>query len=145
MLEIIPDPIHVVLLVIPFLVAVTGAHFILWKPLLAYLEEREDTVEKAVKETDELQTSTEHQLTDLEAKLTAARAKVVELKSDARARAQVKEAEILAAARSAAEKRIAEAVEVIDTERKAASTALETTANELSREIAAKVLGREVA
>lgn len=145
MLEIIPDPIHVVLLVIPFLVAVTGAHFILWKPLLAYLEEREDTVEKAVKETDELQTSTEQQLTDLEAKLTAARAKVVELKSDARARAQVKEAEILAAARSAAEKRIAEAVEVIDTERKAAATALETTANELSREIAAKVLGREVA
>ena len=145
MLEIIPDPIHVVLLVIPFLVAVTGAHFILWKPMLAYLEEREDTVEKAVKETDELQTSTEQQLSDLEAKLTAARAKVVELKSDARARAQVKEAEILAAARSAAEKRIAEAVEVIGTERKAAATALETTANELSREIAAKVLGRDVA
>ena len=145
MLEIIPDPIHVVLLVLPFIVAVAGAHFILWKPLLAYLEGREDTVAKATKEAEELTASTETQLGQLEERLAAAHAVVISLKGAARARAQVKEAEILTAARSAAEARVTEAVSSIATEQQAAAAALETTANELSRDIAAKVLGRDVA
>jgi F-type H+-transporting ATPase subunit b len=145
MLEIIPDPIHVLLLSLPFLVAVAGAHFILWKPMLAYLEGREDTVAKAVKETEELQSSAEQQLATLEEKLVSARARVVELHSAARGRAQAKEAEILSAARAAAEARVSEAVAGIATEQKAAASALESTATELSRDIAAQVLGRDVA
>jgi len=145
MLEIIPDPIHVVLLALPFLVAVAGAHLILWKPMLAYLEGREETVAKAVKEADELQASTEQQLQSLEDQLAAARGRVIDVHTAARGRAQAQEAEILAAARAAAEVRVSEAVAGIAIERKAAASALESTATELSREIAAKVLGREVA
>jgi F-type H+-transporting ATPase subunit b len=145
MLEIIPDPIHVGLLALPFLVAVAGAHFILWKPMLAYLEGREETVEKDVKEAAELEASAEQQLSTLEQRLAGARARVIDVHSEARGRAQAREAEILAAARTAAEQRVSEAVAAIATERKAAAAALESTATELSRDIASKVLGREVA
>jgi len=145
MLEIIPDPIHVALLSVPFLVAVAGSHVILWRPMLAYLEGRDDTVEKAIKEAEELEQDTEQQLHTLEEKLASARARVVEIHSEARSRAMAKEAEILAAARAAAEERVSEAIASIAAERKAAATALESTAAELSRDIASQVLGRDVA
>lgn len=145
MLEIIPDPIHVALLTLPFLVAFIGAQAILWKPLMAYLEGREETVTKAVKEAEELDVAAQVQLDTLEQKLKVARSKVVDIHTAARARAQAQEAEILAAARADAEAKVSEAVASIAAERKTAAAALETAAIELSRDIAGQILGREVA
>jgi F-type H+-transporting ATPase subunit b len=145
MLEIIPDPMHVALLTLPFLVAFVGANFILWQPLMAYLEGREDTVAKAVKEAEELEASAAHQLGTLEEKLAHAHAKVVDLHAAARTRALAQEATILAAARAEAEAKVSGAIASIATEQKAAAAALESTATELSRDIAGQILGREVA
>ena len=88
MLEIIPDPIHVGLLTLPFLVAVFGSWMILWSPLSAYLEERRVTVETANKEAEELGQSAEEQLAQLEEKLAGAREKVLGIHQAARERAQ---------------------------------------------------------
>jgi len=145
MLEIIPDPTHVALLTLPFLVAVLGSWVILWSPLSAYLEERRVTVEKANHEAEELTQAAEEQLASLEEKLSGARDRVLSIHNDARARAQEKEAAILQTAREDAEEVIADALTTINAERDAASKALKASAEELSRDIAGQVLGRSVA
>lgn len=145
MLEIIPDPVHVALLTIPFLVTVFGAWGILWGPLGAYLEERRTVIETANREADELTEASAEQLAALEAKLAGAREQVREIHMAARARAQEKEAAILKTAREDADEVVSEAVAGIQRDRDAASAQLESTAVELSRDIASQVLGRNVA
>ena len=145
MLEIIPDPIHVGLLTLPFLVAVFGSWMILWSPLSAYLEERRVTVETANKEAEELGQSAEEQLAQLEEKLAGAREKVLGIHQAARERAQGKEAAILQTAREDAEEVIADALTTISAEKDAAAQALKSAAEELSTDIAGQVLGRSVA
>ena len=144
-MEIIPDPIHVALLTLPFLVTVAGGHFILWKPLMAYLEGREDTIHTARTEAKELEAATADHLHTLEQRLASARQRATQLFAEARGRAQVKEAGILADARGRADARVSEAVASIHASRQAASQALTQSASELSRDIAAQVLGRDVA
>jgi len=145
MLEIIPDPIHVALLTLPFLVAVVGSWLILWRPLSAYLDERRTTVLTARKEAAELEEAAEEQLDTLEGKLAEARERVLAIHTEARARAADKEAAILQTAREDAEEVVADALTTINAEREAASKALEASAQELSHDIAGRVLGRSVA
>jgi F0F1-type ATP synthase membrane subunit b/b' len=145
MLEIIPAPIHVALLTIPFLVTVFGAWGILFRPLATYLEERRAVVETAHREAEELSAAGEEQLAKLEEQLAAARERVRTIYADARGRAQVKEAAILATAREDAEEVVSEAVGKIRADKDAAAAALKSTATELSHDIASQVLGRSVA
>ena len=142
-MEIIPDPIHVVLLTLPFLVAMLALHVILWRPLLAYLEERDNTSTKARHEAHELEGAAAEQLTKIEVRLAEARNHVGTLRQQARARALAAESEIVTGARHQADQRVTEALAQIVTEKKAASATLGTTANDLGRDIATRVLGRD--
>ena len=144
-MEIIPDPIHVLLLTLPFLVAVAGGHLILWKPLMEYLEGREHTIHKAQAEAAELHHAAADQLTTLEQRLAAARQKVAEVYAEGRGRALAREAGIVAAARAKADEHVAAAIRDIEASRRVASEALTSSANDLSRDIAGRVLGRDVA
>jgi F0F1-type ATP synthase membrane subunit b/b' len=54
-MNIIPDPILVVLQALPFLVLLAGLHVILYKPMLAYLAERREATAGAKKAAQELQ------------------------------------------------------------------------------------------
>src|SRR5262245_36070712 len=120
-MEIIPDPVHVALLTIPFAVAALGLHLILWRPLLAWLDERDHTSAHAREEAEKLDAQATEQLARIEARLAEARAHVGALRQQARARAHAAEAEIVAAARAQADGRIDEALGRIRTERSAAS------------------------
>lgn len=142
-MEIIPDPIHVALLTLPFVVAVGALHVILWRPLLAYLEERDATSARARHEAHELESAAGEQMTRIEARLAETRAHVGELRQKARQRALAAEAEIVAAARAQAEQRTSEAIAQILTDKRAASATLGATATDLGRDIATRVLGRD--
>jgi len=144
-MEIIPDPIHAALLTLPFLAAAVSLYFILWKPLLAYLDERDEVSAKAHHEAHELGVAATEQLGRIETRLAQARMQVSNLRQQARSRALAKEAEILAETRGRADKRMTEAMSEIARDRTVAATALESTANELSNQIAGQVLGRPVA
>lgn len=144
-MEIIPDPIHVALLTLPFLVAMAGMHLILWRPLLAWMDERDTLSTSARKEADELDHAAEEQLARIEDRLAAARHEVHTVRAEARARALAKEAVIVAEARSGADGRVQEAVGKIRTDREAARSTLQATAKDLSTDIAGRVLGRQVA
>ncbi|MBX2803434.1 MAG: ATP synthase F0 subunit B [Myxococcales bacterium] len=143
-MEIYPDPTHVLLLSIPFFVAVFSVHFILWRPLLQWMQEREDITASAFKQADELEQAAVEHMDRIDQRIAEAHRQVGTVRQEARARAQAKEAEVLASARRKAEARIAEALDKIRSEQKAAQTSLEQTAQELSTNIASSVLGREV-
>jgi F-type H+-transporting ATPase subunit b len=144
-MEIIPDPIHVALLTLPFLVAMAAMHVILWKPLLAWMDERDQLTSSARKEADDLDQAAADQLARIEERLIAARHDVHGVRADARARALAREAEIVAEAKARADAHVAEAVDKIRADRDAARGALQATAKDLSTEIAGRVLGRRVA
>ncbi len=144
-MEIIPDPMHVVALSLPFLVAMVGAHLILWRPLLQWLDERDQTRDQALKQADELSGAADEQLERLHKRLAEANAHVGGLRAEARGRALAAEGKIVAAARTEADRKLGDAVGVIATQRDAASQTLKDTAQELSADIAGQVLGRSVA
>jgi F0F1-type ATP synthase membrane subunit b/b' len=143
-LEIIPDPVHAALLTLPFAVAAIAVYAILWRPLLAYLDERQAVSDHALHEAHDLQHGAEAHLARIDVRLGQARDAVAEQRAAARRRAAVKENEILAAARASADQRVERAVADLKSEQAAASAALKVTANELSNQIAGRVLGRNL-
>jgi F-type H+-transporting ATPase subunit b len=144
-MEIVPDPVHVALLMAPFACAALALHLILWKPLLAWMDERDATSETARHEAARLDAAAAEQLARIEARLHDARAHVATLRQAARVRAQAQEAEIVSAARTAADARIDEALMRIRAEQGVAATSLKETASGLARDVASRVLGRQVA
>lgn len=143
-MEIYPDPMHVILMTLPFLTAMVGLHLILWKPLLAYLDERALISDQSRHEAHELEGSSHELLSKIDARLLAAKQHISTVRQAARQRALAKEAEIIAETRRTADQRLAEALEKISAEKSAASAALRDTASELSTQIAASALGRSI-
>ncbi len=144
-MEIIPDPIHAALLMLPFAVAAVTLNLVLWRPLLAYLDERKATVERADHEAHDLEHAATEQIARIEEKLAAARAEISSTRQAARQRALLEEGRIVAEARAQADQRVTEALEEIRRDRAAASAVLRSTSGDLSGQIAAQVLGRPVA
>ena len=143
-MTIIPDPVTAIVMTIPFIITYFALNYILFKPLFAYLEEREHIVHDAKHETHDLTGKIEQQMATLEQKLRAARDEAAAVRATARHHAHEQEAAIIAKAKGEADARVDEAVKEIHAEQKTASAAMKTTATELSADIARQVLGREV-
>lgn len=139
-MEIYPDPTHMLLLGLPFLVALAALHVILWRPLLEWLDEREDTSRKARDEASQHRAAAADSLSSIEAQLAAARSAAAEVRHAARERAQQQDAARIAEARAQADTRIAEAIESIRGDRLQASEALKAATTALSNDIAERVL-----
>ena len=144
-MDIIPNPSLIALQMVPFLVTLGALYFIIFKPMLDYLDAREQVIASDRAEADRLQSELADKMADYEARLTAARAQVTELRAKLRADAQAAADERLHAAHAQAEEQVAAAVAVIHQERDAARGQLEATARALGSDISARVLGRTVA
>lgn len=143
-MTIIPDLETAIVMTIPFLVTYFALQFILFRPLYAYLQERDHVVHEAKHETHELEGRIEQQLATLENKLRGAREEATAVRAHARQAAHAEEVAIISKARTAADAQVADALKTIATEQSAASKVLADTATELSTDIARQILGREV-
>jgi F0F1-type ATP synthase membrane subunit b/b' len=141
-MNIIPDLVLVGTLMVPFLVLVAGLHFVLYKPMLAYLDARAHATVGARKEAESLQAQAAVRLAEWEAALAKARLEVTDFRAQRRAAAQAQHARIVGEARGVAEAHLSQAIEVIRAEATAARSELDATSRALSREVAAQVLGR---
>lgn len=141
-MNIIPDLTLTLVQMAPFLVLLVGLHFILFKPLVAYLEEREQATDGARKEAAALQQQAAAALARWEQELAKAQAEVTEFRAGRRQVAQQAYQAIVAEARKQAEARIAEATAQIRAEATAARAGLAPAAQALSADVAAKVIGR---
>jgi F0F1-type ATP synthase membrane subunit b/b' len=140
-MEIIPDLTAAAWLTLPFLVSLIALTFVL-SPTLAHLEAREQVRTNALTEAGALHQAADHATEELEASLVDARRTAGDARTAEKAIATEEETKILAAARIAAEAKVAAAVAKIAGEKDAAAMILRGTAKTLSGDIAAQVLGR---
>lgn len=143
-MSIIPDPILALLQVLPFLVLMLGLHFILFKPMLAYLEARDHATVGARHDAQALAAKAEAKLRDYEQALEKARNEVAEYRAARRAEAQKVYMTRVAAAREASDKRLGGAMATITTEAREARSQMGGRARALAVEAASQVLGRPV-
>lgn len=135
----------VLIQLVPFLVTLVGLHYIIFKPMLAHLADRERNIEGFKREAALLQEEVAGKVGELEAKLKDAKAEAAIERASLRKESKAAEAEMVGAARAAADVVLGEARVSIATEKAAASEELSVTAQALSSSIASTILGRQVA
>lgn len=141
---VIPDPFLSLLQVLPFGVAFIGLYIILWKPLMDYLQAREQATAGARADAAHLVHDIEHKAAGLEQQLTAARGEIANERSAARARAAKIEAEMIAEARGRAEAHINKGIAELNAAKAVASAQVEGMSRTLAAQITESVLGRPV-
>lgn len=139
-----PDPVLVVLQVFPLLVLMGGLHLILFKPMLAYLHDRDKATVGAKKEAEDLAAKAAARLVEYEAALEKARNEVAEFRAARRAEAQKVHGDAVAVARKESEARVAVAVRGIQAEAEVARGQLDAAARTLAGDVASQVLGRSL-
>ena len=141
-MQIIPNPIEAAVLTIPFLIAFTSLWFILWRPLLEYLDERKAISDTARREAEEYTLRSTERMSALEQQLTTAQAEISVLRAEARSRAVAAEQKILAEARADAEEAIDDALTSITAEKDRARTTLQAASDGIAGAIVTQVLAR---
>lgn len=143
-MQIIPDPIFALWLVLPFLTTMIGLNFLLVRPMREYLEGRDDAIHGARHDAEHLNHAADAKLADLEKQLAAARAGALAVREAARQRGLAYESEVIDAARKQAEGQLSTALDEISADATAARSALRDNAQLLSVDIAGRILGRSV-
>jgi F-type H+-transporting ATPase subunit b len=143
-MNIIPDPLQVLLNTLPFLVAIIGLYRIILKPMLDYLLGRDAAIRSGHDETARIEAEIESRMTEYDAKLAEARAEVASIHAAKRADAQEEYDARVGQARSEAEAQIETAVGEITVARDAASAQLKTMSGEIAEQVAGRVLGRSL-
>lgn len=141
-MEIVPDPLLVVMFLPPFLVAVGVMWLVLWRPLLVWMNEREDAVADAKAEAARLDAAVVDNVKSLEERLGAVRSELAELRGAARAEATEAERVVMAAAQTTADAKVEAATKQIAEETEVARRGLADASRALADDMASQVLGR---
>jgi len=128
-----------------FLIMFAIGNAFLFQPYLKLRERRKQGIDGARAEAERMSTQADTELADYEKKLAAARSRANEEGRKVRAEAAAHEKTVTDASRAEAQKSIDEATAKMRAETDAARLQLLPQANTLARQIASKLLGREVA
>jgi F-type H+-transporting ATPase subunit b len=128
-----------------FFVLFLVAKYVLFKPYLQLRERRKAGIEGARAEADRMTASADAKLADYDKQLATARNRANEEGRKVRAEAGAHEKETTDKARASAQKSIDEATAKMRAEAEAARLQLLPQANALAKQMASKLLGREVA
>ncbi len=129
---------------IPFVLALLGLNWLIFRPMLTMLAEREKNIHGYRKEAELLQGELDGKLSELDARLAAARAEASAERDRLRAESKVAEDAISARARAEADAILTEARAKLAADTVAARDSLAGAAADLSQQIAARVLGRSL-
>lgn len=128
-----------------FLILLIVSNKLLFQPYLKLRERRKAGIDGARAEGERMTAQADAKLADYEKQLAAARNRAGEEGRKVRAEAAAHEKEVTDKARSEAQKAIDEATAKMRQETEAARLQLLPQANQLAKQIASKMLGREVA
>lgn len=137
-----PDLSLVVLQLLPFFTAMAGLHFILFKPMLAYLAARKAATVGERAAAEALKEKAALKLQQWEAALHRAHVEVAEYRAQERAAAQAVHAKEVARSRAEAERLVADEVAVLQGEAELAREQVGRMARQLAGDMAARTLGR---
>lgn len=143
-MNIIPVPTLILLQLVPFLLTVSVLYFVLFKPMLAYLDEREEKISGSKEKALAMQKQSSNNMSVLKEKTTSIRKEITALRSEARTQVMNEYNQSLHAARKEADKEIKENASKISQEQMRARKELKQNAREVANLIASKTLGRSV-
>ncbi len=141
-MNIMPDIGLMALQAIPFAVTLIALHHILFKPLLAYLDERDQAIEGAQAEAQQLRQKADEAQAAWDERLAEARAEGARHRAVIREEANAQRQQALQAARGEAEALVSQALGELGQARDLARAELERSAEDLSGDIVARVLQR---
>jgi F-type H+-transporting ATPase subunit b len=141
-MNIIPDPIQVLLNTLPFLITVVGMYLIILKPMVTYLSDRLDAIEGGHKEAEAIEAKINARMADYEAQLEQAKAEVGALRAERRVSAQQAYDEVIDKARGEADTRVAGVLDEISVAQQAAAAQLKGMSGDIANQMAGRVLGR---
>ncbi len=143
-MDITPNPLVIGLQLIPFLVTLLGLHSLIFKPMLAHIDGRTDAIDGARDRAKKLEAQLEQRTNEYQARLTAARAEMAELRASRRTAALAEADVLVRGARKSAESEVEAALATITSEAAVAREGLMASSHHLARQIAGQVLGRPV-
>ena len=144
-MNVYPNLTLVLLQVIPFIVTIFALNALILKPMLEYLEEREEKSGGAESNAGEINVSIDQKVEQLTAEIKAAQHQAAEIRESARSEAAAEYTEAIQVFRKNSEQQIKDAVLVIDQEQQAARQELRGQVEAIAVEIASKALGRRIA
>ena len=144
-MAILPDPILMLIQAVPFAITLIVLNKLIFQPMIAYLNDRDVAIVGSRNDALQLQDTASDKLNAYEARVAEARAQVAGERSNARLAALDKRETLIAGARAEADKKVAEALAVIDGERALASEELDRLSRTLAGDITTQILGSEVA
>lgn len=143
-MNIIPVPGLIALQLIPFLITLVALHYILFKPMLAYLEEREAAIDLPGREATELREKVAADLATWELRVASARTEMAAERARLHEEAQQAGNRIINESRAKADGRVALALSGIQESRDSGFRLLQSQASSLATEIASRILSRPV-
>ena len=144
-MNVYPNLTLVLLQVVPFLVTIFALNALILKPMLQYLEEREEKSGGAESNAGEINVSIDNKVEQLATEIKAAQHQAAGIRELARSEAAAEYTEAIQVFRKNSEQQIKDAVLVIDQEQQAARQELRGQVEAIAVEIASKALGRRIA
>lgn len=141
-MNIIPDPTLTAIQAIPFAITLGALHFILFKPMLAYLGEREEAIDGARAAAEALEAKAAAKLDEYEAEVKTARTAAAAHRAELYQTAKTDQASLVAEARAEADTKIDAALSEIGAAKEAASVQLSATATALADDVVSQLLNR---
>lgn len=143
-MNIIPVPTLILLQLVPFLLTVSVLYFVLFKPMLAYLDERDEKISGAKKQAVSMQKQSVDNMNILKEKTASLRKEINMLRSEARAQVMGEYNQTMHDARKEADKEIKENAATILTDQNLVREELKMKARDVANTIASRTLGRSV-
>lgn len=143
-IDLVPDPLITLILVLGFALLVVPLDRLLFRPLFRVLDERAERIEGARGRASELQAEADAVLSRYEHEVAATREQAARERRERMAKARAEELEATGKARSEAEERLERARAEVGHALEQARGDLRSQAQELAREAAHRILGRPV-
>ena len=143
-MNIVPVPILILLQFIPFFVTMIGLYFIIFKPMLSYLDARDDSTVGAREKGEKLSNEVDQKMAELADQLRTAQNKIGEQRGQSRAEATERYNAIVNEARDEANAEVKRAVDEIQAQQEEARVALKGEAEAIAQQIASSALGRDI-
>jgi len=143
-MNIYPNFTLVLLQVIPFLLTIGVLHLIIFKPMLNYLEERDNASSGAEDEAKRLNEEIEGRLRELDSKIQEAQQEASKMRTESRERLVRQYNDVVHHSRKDADQQVKEAVLEISAQQSAARQEIKAQAKDIAQQIAGQALGRDI-
>ena len=140
----IPNLTLILMQLFPFLITLVGMYFIIFKPMLQYLDDREEQIGGSQQHALQLAEEAKQNFEASQKELKAAQKRATLIRQEATAQAMLAYTEQVSKARRESYEEIQKAENELAKETKEARQSLQSMANDIAADISGRILGRSL-